>query len=360
MPDEDLIEEVEGLYLGSDVVPLVENSISKDGTIAVKVIQPGHGSSGYYSKELLERDGPSVFGPGTFAFIDHPSASEARDRPERSVRDLAAVTIEPATFNETGPDGPGLYTKMRVLPQYRETIEALSPYIGMSIRAHGTFRPGEVDGRKTKVIERLTSAESIDFVTKAGAGGKVLALMESLRQPPLDAVLQDESINEAAPAADVPKEDTGMSDELQEAQDRICALEKELAEVKAAQDEELRLRTERAELAVAMSEAGAVVSEALANVKLPDAAKARIRKRIAANPPMSEGQLDIETVKTRASEQAAEEAAYLESVGLTGKVTDQGSAPVKDEAQIKESLANKLGGFFHLSPEAAKRAADGR
>ena len=65
---------------------------SAPGKIKVGLITPGTGSSGYYSQQVLENAARDrVWPKGTHVFFDHPSESEMHDRPERSVRDLAAV-----------------------------------------------------------------------------------------------------------------------------------------------------------------------------------------------------------------------------------------------------------------------------
>jgi hypothetical protein len=44
----------------------------------------------------------------------------------------------------------------------------------------GRVTRGEVDGKEANIVEAITSAESVDWVTKAGAGGHALNLTESL------------------------------------------------------------------------------------------------------------------------------------------------------------------------------------
>ena len=62
----------------------------------VKIISPGRGSSGYYTKELLERDGPQIFKRGTLMYINHATAAEEAARPEGDYSKLAAVTTADA------------------------------------------------------------------------------------------------------------------------------------------------------------------------------------------------------------------------------------------------------------------------
>lgn len=145
-----------------------------------------HGSSGYYPREVIERDGPIVFKAGTQCFLDHPTESEGYERPERSVRDLAGVIASTPVY-----ESDGLYADVRVYPQWAPVIEAMADDIGMSIRASGTYEMGERDGQQVKVITSLKAGESVDFVTKAGAGGKIVRLIESARTRIREATAND-------------------------------------------------------------------------------------------------------------------------------------------------------------------------
>ena len=355
---------VADLYLGSGVIPLVERAVRDDGSIPVKIIQPGWGSSGYYSEALL-KEYAAKWKPGVKMFLDHPTESERHERPERSVRDFAGVLTSQAEYREQGPDGPGLYAEAQVIEPYKPMIEAIAPHIGVSIRAHGVFEPGEAEGRKGRVITRIDSVESVDFVTQPGAGGKVLALMESLRGESSGSTVEESSDtsetsveNSAASEAATEPEESSM--ELQEAQERIGALEAELTEARKAADYADE-RADRAELALAVIEAKAEATKALTEITLPDAAKERIAEGIAKNPPLAEGKLDVDAVKAKVEEAAKVESEYLERVMGAGKVTDQGESQGKpDVSQIKESATARFARVFGMPEEVAKKAVEGR
>ncbi|MGE4535418.1 hypothetical protein, partial [Halomonas sp.] len=94
LPDawkEEQAEESADLEIIGDLVPLVEKAVRRDGTVPIKIIQPGWGSSGHYSKAVLQRDGPKVFTKGLHMYIDHPTPTEEAERPERSVNGLGGV-----------------------------------------------------------------------------------------------------------------------------------------------------------------------------------------------------------------------------------------------------------------------------
>lgn len=165
-------------------VNLTEAATSSDtssGVLEVEFITPGWGSSGYYSRQVLEAAAP-LFTPGLQMFMDHPSASENTDRPERSVRDIGAILLEAGHVDKsTG----GIRGKVKVVAPYREllTDEDFVTNIGVSIRGSATdITVGEAEGRTGPIIEGLADIQSVDFVTRAGRGGKVLGVLESARQ----------------------------------------------------------------------------------------------------------------------------------------------------------------------------------
>jgi hypothetical protein len=149
------------------------------GRLRVQVITPGWGSSGYYPAGVLEAAGnAAVFPAGTQMYLDHPSWSEAQDRPERSVRDLAAVLTGPASWDE---GLQALVAEAQVFAPYRDLITEMAPAIGVSIRANAVVEQGEAEGREGTIVSELVEGVSVDFVTQAGRGGRILSVLESAR-----------------------------------------------------------------------------------------------------------------------------------------------------------------------------------
>ena len=327
-----------------EVVPLVERAVRKDGSFKVKLIQPGWGSSGYYSSEVLKRDGPAVFPKGTKMYWDHPTATEARERPERSLKDLAAELTSAATYAENGPDGPGLYAEGKGFGDFKGSIEELAPHIGSSIRAWGKAKPGVAEGRKGKVIEALTPSPetSVDFVTQAGAGGKVLQLFEAARGR-----AGNESLTEG---------DDVSEQELKEARDALTAEQTKSADALA---ENARLRE-----GTILREARDVATEALGKAELPAVTRERLIEAVAKDPSahIKDGKLDRASFETAITEAVRAEAAYLAKITGSGQIRGMGSAGGAD-VQVEEStkrLEAALGRGFGLSETGAKIAAGGR
>lgn len=172
----------EALQVNEATTSLSEAAVADDGTVNLRLIAPGWSENGrYYPADVLRRDGPSVFTEGLHTYVDHPRRSDEVDRPERSVRDLAGSLTETARWQDDGPAGPGLYAPARVADAYRPLVDELADDIGVSIRAEGMGERGEAEGRQGMIVSELTSAESVDYVTRPSAGGEVLQLIESVQ-----------------------------------------------------------------------------------------------------------------------------------------------------------------------------------
>lgn len=159
----------------------------------IKVIQSGWGSSGYYGSEMLKEYGPSVFAAGTKVFMNHPSASEDNDRPERDVHQLAGKLISDAIFMEDG-----LFADVQFYSHYAPIIKEMAGDVGLSIHALGEAKLGEAEGREGPIIESLVAdpLTSVDVVTVAGAGGKFISLLESYKSQDTSVDLIEESVTE--------------------------------------------------------------------------------------------------------------------------------------------------------------------
>jgi hypothetical protein len=262
----------------------------------IKLIAPGKGSTAFYPAEVLRRDGPKVFRAGTHVYLNHPTAAEEAARPEGDVANLAGVLSSDAVYHESHAKGPGLFARMKVFADHAQMVEEKAPHVGMSIRAFGQQESGKTkDG--VPVLKELTSAESVDVVTRAGAGGMILT--------------------EAARGAESHQEDSEMD-----------------ADLKALQESNRKL-LERALRADAREEA----QRLLEGVTLPAAAKAHVIDTVMREAvPLKDGELD----KTKLAEAIKAEAKRVgqmirESTGL-GDVRGMGTGLGEtDPAKIREA-----------------------
>lgn len=154
----------------------------KPGRFLIQLITPGWGTSGYYAPDVLEAAAKAkVFPAGTHMYIDHPTGTEQIDRPERTLRDLAASLAEDAYW-----DGSALVAEANVFERDRAPLAEMADVIGVSIRANAEVDHGEAEGRRGTIVGRLVEAISADFVTHAGRGGRIVQVMESA--PPAQVV----------------------------------------------------------------------------------------------------------------------------------------------------------------------------
>lgn len=132
------------------------------------------GTSGYYPEEMLRRDGPRIFTKGTPMYLDHLSPAEKAVRPHGSVLNYAGELAEDAFYEDDG-----LYAEIEVFEHQIPLIKSLKDKIGISIRALGECVEQNIGGQSVPVFNKLTKARSADFVVRAGAGGKIVSVLES-------------------------------------------------------------------------------------------------------------------------------------------------------------------------------------
>lgn len=263
----------------------------------IKLIAPGKGSSAFYPAEVLKRDGPKVFSAGTHVYLNHPTPAEEAARPEGDVANLAGVLTTAAEYQENGSKGPGLYARMKVFADHAQTVEEKAPHVGMSIRASGVAESGKKqDG--LPILKELTSAESVDVVTKAGAGGMILTEAARPQSNEESSMTEDEA--------------------------------KKLIEAAVSPFRERAMRSD------ARDEATSIMK----SISLPEQAKARIVERAIATLPLKEsGELNIEKLREQVVSEAKAEGEYLASITGSGRITGLGPsfAAVQDPVKLAEA-----------------------
>lgn len=366
---ESVEDELMDIDLSIDEATLIgdslEEGIKTDGVVPIKIIQPGWGSSGFYPADVLERD-RTVF-EGAQMFWDHPSQTERVDRPERSLKDLAAVIEGPVRWVNEGRDGPGLYAEARVFKPYRETLAELAPHIGVSIRASGSAAEGEADGRKGRIVESIKSAFSVDFVTKPGAGGKILEIFESARglnQDPHTPEEDSMDLQEAIAARDAAERDRDAANaELEETKTTLEEVTSERDSLKedVARFSEAQMLTEAKTYARSRIEEAKLPGDA----KLPDVTITRLVESLGSNPPTDE---DGKINKTKFDEMLVEgiksEVEYLTTVTGGGKIRGMGGGEGESShEESQEDFQKRMDSAFStmgLSESARKHAVGGR
>lgn len=343
--------------LRGQIVPLVERALRQDGTTKVKVIEAGWGTSGFYSPEVLKRDGPQAFRAGTHMFVDHPTVSDELERPERSLKELGGVLVSDARWEDDAAGGPGLYADAKVFSGFGAVLEEMAPHIGVSINADGVVREGAAEGRTGRIVERIRQAKSVDFVTQAGAGGKVMALYEARRLG--GAVGALDTVDAAALSGQVTASATNgiLHTGLEEAGGMNEEELKALREAKAAADEQVA----RLQEALLLREARDVAAAELAKIEMPEPTRNRLLEAQAKRPVVKDGKLDTEAYATQVREAATAELAYLVEATGAGRIVGMGGS--SEAAASSEQVEQRLNEAFRelgLSDSLAERAAKGR
>jgi hypothetical protein len=353
------------------VVPLIEAQTDKNGTIPVKIIDAGWGSSGYYSREVLQQAvNNRVYPAGLQMYWNHPSKSEEKERPERDLRDLAAVLTEDARWDEQGAKGPGIYARARVFGAYRDAVAEMGPYIGLSHYVWGESKPGEAEGQKGDIITRIVAARSVDFVTVPGRGGAIAEAFARARPPePTDdqksagtsMTGEPQKLTLESLRKDHPEIIEAIRSEIENDATRKEAQaqqEKKLAETEKAL-EEAKAEIARLKEAQLLVEAKTFVEAKVKAATIPDLTRSRIIEALAKDPVVKDGKIDEPAYAAKIEAAIKAEAEYLAKLGA-GKV--EGMGGIAGQASTLEETEKELvAGYMRLglSESEAKAAVKG-
>lgn len=178
----------EAASLPEDFFKPVEGSIfDAEGRVPVVVIRPGVGKGRgrhLYTPEML-RENADVFN-GWKMYIDHlsPEARKAAGGLPRSVRDLGGRLQETRWIDTLPPtddfERGGVVGLAKPVPFVRELIENDPEIVESSISAQATaVHPKSHNSERVWAVEGIEPKGSLDWVTEAGAGGRVIPLMEA-------------------------------------------------------------------------------------------------------------------------------------------------------------------------------------
>jgi hypothetical protein len=334
--------------------PLEEARPDGNGLVSLKVIQPGWGTSGYYSPDVLKRDGPNVITAGTKMFWDHPNA-QGTQRPERSLRDLAGVLVSSGRWETNGSQGPGLYAKARVFQPFLESLQQMAPYIGVSIRAAGRVQEGAAEGRQGRIVQEIVGTRSVDFVTEPGAGGRILQISESMLEDEiLDELVALEEAGVPIDLDDLENPFAGASGEFDQYFDEEHMTDSYVELLEHVQELETQLVEQQL-----FGEVGDFVDELLSMYDLHPATYQQIYEACLEDPPVWVDPddntilgVDFEQLVRDFDETLGAHLGYLEEASGLQDLIPMVSTPVYS---LEESFQ-----LLGLTPDSAKQAARGR
>lgn len=349
----------------------------------------GRGRHVYEAKMLAENAGKFA---GWRQYIDHlsPEARRAAKGLPRSIRDLGGRIVESYWDPDVPADPAQGFEQGAVVgwslptPFIRELAENDPELVEASISANATgVTPTMRDGRRAWLVEGIEDHGSVDWVTEAGAGGRVVQLMEAAYKEDgmglLEAMTDEEFIayveemrphllTEQNDAADTAAAATdGGDDELEQ---MVAKLMKRNPKLKRPQAEALAKQalskaqeaniTEETDMGVtpqALQEA--LRSEDFQNTldehvkKLVEAAVADERELIRAEARAdADRQLDLRDMRDAAHRQISESRlppAFADKAKALYEITDDGPTPaldivddVDDDGNVTKRASDKL------------------
>lgn len=163
-------------------------AVDEDGNVKMILLRPcvGRGKGSHlYTADML-RENAHKF-TGWKMYIDHQSdqARRAAGGLPRPVRDLGGRVVESswdATIPAEGRFEQGAVVgTVRPVRLVRELVEDDPEIIEASINASATaVRPQTKAGQKVWLVEGIEDHGTVDWVTEAGAGARVVSLMEAV------------------------------------------------------------------------------------------------------------------------------------------------------------------------------------
>lgn len=166
------------------------------GRVPLHIIRPGIGKGRgrhLYEANMLQEAAPNF--KGWRMFVNHlsPEAKKAAAGLPRDVRDLGGRVQEAwwdgnVAANDQAGHGQGAVMGMvRPVKAIRELIDDDPELIEASISANATaVRPVTRDGQRVWLVEGIQPRGSVDWVTEAGAGGRIAPLLQEAYAEPED------------------------------------------------------------------------------------------------------------------------------------------------------------------------------
>lgn len=308
-----------GTEITGETIKLVETAVKSDGTMKIKLIAPGWGSSGYYPEDVLKRDGPNIFKKGTPMYINHQTAQEEAARPEGDVTAKLGALTEDAHFENDPIHGKGLYGLTKVYKHHHNFVNEVASDSGFSIRAYGKAKHGTQKGKSGPIIQTLERAKSVDLVTVAGAGGKAVELFEAARNSVAPIEVKEHVMDENEVKT------------LRETLQRVEAQNRSLIETQR------KLSAEQT--------AGKIIANKMRSY--PVAAKEHALSEALRTIPTVNDEIDMPAFETKVNEAITNTVKFVNSVrGITGDVQNLGSGsvpnPETDLNKLNEALNDAI------------------
>ncbi len=332
-----------------DFYSLKEADYNPDtGELEVIIIEAGTNEHKmrHYPISTIQEAAPMF--KGMKMYINHQTAAEEAARPERDLRDWASTIVE------SWADGAKAKGKVAIHNEWlRESMKdpIFRANVGLSINAGGKISYGKINGKEMQIVEKIIPARSngpasVDWVTEAGARGRVSRLLKESQTK------EDKAMElKEATFADLQRENPSLVAGIKESIIKDLK-ESEEGKKSAAELKEKNERLAKFELKEKQDAQGAKIDTWLkenASKALPDVAKNRIKKSL-----MSDLIADDAKLKEAFGEAVKEELAYLNSLTGKGKIKlSEGSSTTGTVTPLQEA-SDRLAGRLGLEKPAEK------
>lgn len=328
----------------SGFLRLREDSVEVDpvtGNVTAEVVLIEQGTNfdkkRHYPSSTIQEASPMFAGLKMYA--NHQTPKEKRERPERDVRDWVSTIIE------SRYEGGCAIGKVAVHDTWlKERLQdpVARKHIGLSINTGGRISYGKVNGQKMQIVEKIilnrpSAPCSVDWVTEAGARGRVSRLLkESTRKE--DAQMDPISLKEAT-FEDLQKENPALVKSITESVTKQVVKElKESDEAKQKdQEHEDTLKENKTfKLKEAKGAQEQKVREFLKESKVSDAVKERIVESMGVT--LFEKEEDLKEAYQTCLKKELE---YVNKFSKKGSIQNGGDGD-SGGGSLKESLQKEL------------------
>jgi len=274
---------------------------------------------------------------GVKMYINHATRQDESSRPEGDVRNWASTIQE--CWHEDGKAMADVHIHDNWLwesmqdPVFRDKI-------GLSINSKGMGYIGKIDSVDMQIIEKIVAPKSVDWVTEAGARGRVVQLLESRKEDiAMLETLNMQELKDARPdlVAAIIKENGGTVDKKVENENKEADIKESNVKI-AKLENDIKLRDQRETVAAQLKES-----------KLPEAAQARVSAKY-------KDTLIEKELKESVEADIKAEIDYLSKFDTTGKIKGLGEG--KEDVTIRESVGGELDNRAGIKEPAKKEDAD--
>lgn len=317
---------------------------SEAGILEVILIEAGTSDEKkrHYPVSTIKEAAPLF--SGLKMYIDHPTADDERKRPERSIKDWASTILE--SRHENGK----AVAKIAVHDTWlRERLSdpVFREHVGLSILAGGQIAYGNVNGQEMQIVEKIVmhrrnGPASVDWVTEAGARGRVSRLLKECKTGEKRMELNEATFEDLQ--RENPKLVKSLKESIVNELKESDEAKKKEQELKEAKEENQKLK-EASRKAEQTSKINAWLAEAT-HAKLPKAAKERVASQLVEAVFETE-----EALKEAFGAAVKKENEYINQLSDKGRIKLSGDTGAQQNGTLRESMENDLASRLGVAEE---------